>query len=112
MDSLIKYKKIAHKVVSLVVEKISNLENYEAILSIDPIRGQYLVMSDGWDGIERNYATLVHIEVKKDAKVWLRIDATDLEIGKELLKEGVLPSDLVLAFHSSQMRKYADYSFA
>lgn len=112
MDSLIKYKEIASKIVTLIANKASNLENFEAILSIDSARGQYLVMSDGWDGIERNYSTIVHIEVKKDAKVWLRIDATDLEIGKELINEGVLASDLVLAFHSPQMRKYSNYSFS
>ncbi len=112
MDTIKSYKKIAHKIVVDVVQKLSHNDGFEAILSIDAERGQYIVMSDGWNGIERHYAILVHIEVRSDTKVWLRIDATDLEIGQELLNNGVSPKDLVLAFHSPQMRKYTAYAMA
>ena len=109
MDTLINYREIAQSIVSDIAQKLSS-QDFESILSIDQQRGQYIVLSDGWDGIERNYGPLVHIEVKPNAKVWLRYDGTDLEIGQQLLDRGVLASDLVLAFHSPQMRKYTAFA--
>lgn len=110
MDKLTKYQNIASLVVTEVAQKLDVSDNMEPLLSIDKQHGQYIVLSDSWDGIDRNYGPLVHIEVKPDAKVWLRYDGTDLEIGQELLDRGVLPSDLVLAFYSPQMRKYSGFA--
>ena len=112
MDKLIKYRKIAHSVITEIAQKLISSNVTESILSIDENRGQYLVLSDSWDGIERSYGPLVHIEVKEDAKVWLRYDGTDLEIGQELLDKGISTKDLVLAFHSPQMRQYTGFAVA
>jgi hypothetical protein len=112
MDKLTKYQQIVSGIVTEISKKLSANKTFESLLSIDNQHGQYLVLSDGWEGIERNYGMLVHIEVKSDCKVWLRYDGTDLEIGQELLDKGVQSSDLVLAFHSPQMRKYSGYAIA
>ena len=110
MDKLTHYQKLACQIVEEVASKLASSGNVESLLSTDNQHGQYLVLSDSWDGIKRNYGPLVHIEIKPDAKVWLRYDGTDLEIGQQLLDRGVLASDLVLAFHSPQMRKYTAFA--
>lgn len=112
MDKLTQYRQIAQQVVTETAAKLNSAENLEALLSVDDQHGQYLVLTDGWEGIERIYGPLVHLEVKPDAKVWLRYDGTDLEIGQELLNRGVLSTDLVLAFHSPQLREYSGYAVA
>jgi hypothetical protein len=109
MDKLKKYEKIVNEVILDVSEKLSDADS---ILSIDKIHGQYLILMDSWEGIERNYGPLVHIEIKPDGKIWLRFDGTDLEIGQELLNKGISEKDLVLAFHSPQMRKYTKFAMA
>ena len=109
MDTLKKYEKIINDVILDVSEKLSDADS---ILSIDKIHGQYLILVDSWEGIERNYGPLVHIEIKPDGKIWLRFDGTDLEIGQELLNKGISEKDLVLAFHSPQMRKYTKFAMA
>jgi XisI protein len=109
MDKLKKYQKIVNEVILDVSQK---LPDTESLLSIDKVHGQYLVLMDSWEGIERIYGPLVHIEVKSDGKVWLRFDGTDLEIGQELINKGISEKDLVLAFHSPQMRKYTNYALA
>ena len=111
MDKLAHYQQIANDIVTEIAAKLAS-NNLESLLSIDKLHGQYLVLSDGWNGIERNYGPLVHIEIKPNAKIWLRYDGTDLEIGQSLLDKGVLPSDLVLAFYSPQMRKYSGFAVA
>ncbi len=112
MDKLTTYRQIARTIVQEVHQKSSSTPDFESIISIDEEGGHYLILSDGWEGIERTYGPLIHIDVKSDAKVWLRYDGTDLEIGQELLDKGVAPTDLVLAFYSPQMRKYTHFAAA
>jgi hypothetical protein len=112
MDKIIQYKQIARQIIEEVLSKLEQIKAYESLLIIDEEHGQYLLMTDGWDNVERNYGPLVHIEVKPDGKVWLRYDGTDLEIGQELLDKGVYPSDLVPAFHSPAMRRYTPFAAA
>ena len=111
MDKLTHYQQIANDIVTDLATKLAS-NNIESLLSVDNQHGQYLVLSDDWNGTERNYGPLVHIEVKDNGKIWLRYDGTDLEIGQSLLDKGVLPADLVLAFHSPQMRKYSSFAVA
>jgi hypothetical protein len=40
------------------------------------------------------------------------MDGTDLDIGQQLLDEGIAKSDLVLAFHSPKMREMSDFAVA
>lgn len=112
MDKLIHYQDVARQIITEVAAKLRANDRQETLLSVDAEHGQYLVLSDSWEGIERQYGPLVHIEVKTNAKVWLRYDGTDLEIGQDLLDQGVLPTDLVLAFHSPQLRKYSGFAVA
>jgi XisI protein len=114
MDKIKKYQKIVNEIILDVAQKLSSTKDIQAesLVSIDKARGQYLILSDGWEGIERTYGPLVHIEIKTDGKVWLRYDGTDLEIGQELLNEGISEKDLVLAFYSPQMRKYTKFAVA
>lgn len=48
MDKLRKYEKIVNEVILEVTEKLSY---DDAILSIDKIHGQYLILMDSWTGI-------------------------------------------------------------
>ena len=107
MDRLEKYQKIAENAVSDVAAKLAQQTDIEALLLIDREHGQYIVLSDGWEDTTRCYGPVVHIEVKADGMVWLRYDGTDLEIGASLIENGVLPQDIVLAFYSPNMRKFA-----
>ncbi len=112
MDKVKKYKQIAQKVLDDVLEMMKNIDNTEVFEVNEVEKGHFLLMTDGWDGIERSYGPLIHIEVKSTGKVWLRQDGTDLEIGQILLDKGVATDDIVLAFYSPNMRKYTDYAVA
>lgn len=112
MDKIAKYNEIACSLVERIAAWSSAAQNIETMTAIDKEHGQYLLLSDGWLNETRIYGPLIHIEVKKDGKVWLRHDGTDLEIGQQLLDAGVAPSDLVPAFHNPQIRKYAGYAVA
>lgn len=98
-----------NQIIEQVLTQISQLldkdEDTEAILSFDPQRGQYILMSDGWVAHERFYHPVVHLELKKDGIIWLRCDNTDLGIGEMLIEKGIPKHEIIPAFYSPQMRK-------
>jgi hypothetical protein len=78
----------------------------EALLCIDKLHGQYVLMSDGWVNGQRYYHTIiVHIELRPTAEVWLRCDNTDLQIGQQLI--GIAKDEILPSFYSPAMRKFA-----
>jgi XisI protein len=107
MDKLSLYHQIVAEVVTEIAGHLAHIPDRESLLTTDMNHGQYLVLTDGWEGSVRQYATIVHIEVKSDATIWLRCDATDLEIGETLIQKGIQRTDIIPAFFSPQMREYA-----
>ena len=49
MDKVKKNKQISKNIVLEVAQMLSKVQNFESMLLIDEERGQYLLMSDGWD---------------------------------------------------------------
>lgn len=106
MDKLSNYQKIIEKVFLDFQNLLDTESNREILLSLDAERGQYLLISDAWEEGSRYYQTLMHVELKADSSVWLRLDATDLELGETLIKHGIERKDIIAAFYSETMRKY------
>ena len=112
MDKVKKYRRIVRKIVEEIAQWSLGNSDIETMSAIDEVNGQYLLLSDGWLLDNRFYGPLIHIEVKNDGKVWLRHDGTDLEVGQQLLKAGVLPTDLVPAFYDPSTREHTGYAVA
>jgi hypothetical protein len=112
MDKLTQYQQIIEKTLIKISQMLAKEDDYESLLSIDHIRGQYILMSDGWEDGKRHYQPIIHLETKPNAEIWLRCDNTDLEVGQDLVSQGVSLKDIQLAFYSPQMRKYAQKALA
>jgi hypothetical protein len=68
-------------------------------------------MSVDWVNQKRINNTHVHIRIKND-KIYIEEDWTEEGIANELLTEGVLKSDIVLAFHDPETRKLTEFAVA
>jgi hypothetical protein len=112
MDKLTQYQEIIENTLVKIGQMLANEADYESLLSIDHQRGQYILMSDGWENGKRHYHPIIHIETKPNAEVWLRCDNTDLAVGQDLVNQGIALKDIQLAFYSPQMRKYAQQAIA
>ncbi len=111
MEKLVSYKEIAKEITDIVYSKLLGGDDVIIQPITDEARGHYLVFNNGWrDNQHRIYGVVVHIEVKKEGKIWLHHDGTDLIVGQMLLDRGVPKTDLVLGFHAPIMR--ADTEFA
>lgn len=110
MDKLKKYRKIIEKILT---EHASIPYSYGEIRSqtvFDRKNDQYLLVDVGWNNKRfRVHGALVHVEII-DGKFWIQYDGIEGGIAEELELAGVPKSDIVLAWHEPELRKYTDYA--
>jgi hypothetical protein len=68
-----------------------------------------LLIEAGWQKSRRIYGTLVHIDII-DRKIWIQHDGTEEGIADELVKRGIPPQKIVLAYKSFARRKITDFA--
>ena len=105
MDKVANYKKIVRdlltEIAALSPEQEGDIENQ---LITDDEHGHYLLFYVGWEGTKYYYASIAHIDVKPNGRVWLQHDGTDLRIGEELMKRGISKCDIVVGFQPRHIR--------
>ncbi len=109
MDKLENYRKVIEQVLekyAVIPFAYGNLES-EAIF--DRRKDRYLLMTVGWEKGRRVHSCLVHIDIINN-KIYIQRDGTEDGIATDLERESVPKSDIVLAFHEPEMRKYTEYA--
>lgn len=86
-------------------------DEIESALFFDPVRDRYQLMRVGWKGLERVYYTVLHFDIK-DEKIWLQHNATDVDVGQELVNMGIPKEDIILGLHPPYKRPYTGYGVA
>jgi hypothetical protein len=111
MDKLEKYRSC----IQILLEKHSHSkprnEDAENQLLFDPIRDRYQLMRVGWKGLERIYYIVLHFDIK-DGKIWLQHNATDIDVGQELVEMGIAREYIVLGLHPSYKLPLTGYGVA
>ena len=64
-----------------------------------------------WKDLERIYYTVLHFDLK-DGKIWLQHNATNIDVGQELIEMGVAQEDIVLGLHPPYKRPDTGYGIA
>jgi hypothetical protein len=82
----------------------SNKNNLEVQLILDETRKHFQLLVLGWEGYERIYNVLFHLDIK-DEQVWIQKNSTETVLVEELQKRGVRKDDIVLSLKSSFLRK-------
>ena len=83
----------------------------ENLLIVDENHYHYIWMSVGWRKSDRINGITVYVRIR-DQKCWIEEDWTEIGIANELMALGVPREDIVLGFHSPQMRPYTDFAIA
>jgi hypothetical protein len=81
----------------------------QTVLFADDAQGNYLLRRVGWHAGDRVNNTVFFARVR-DGKVWIEEDNTDLSLADELLAAGVPKSDIVLAFHAPEERRFGEFA--
>ena len=112
MDKLEKYRNIIEKILT---EHAALPYSYGEIKSqtvFDRKNDQYLLVDVGWNNKRfRIHGALVHVEIVNE-KFYIQYDGIEGGIAEELERAGVPKSDIVLAWHEPELRKYTEYAVA
>lgn len=111
MDKIEKYQNIIEKVLNEYAAIPYKYGEVERRTIFDRQKNNYLLYIVGWDADERVHGTLIHVDII-DGKIWIQRDGTEDGIATDLEREGVPKSDIVLAFHAPELRKYTEYAAA
>ncbi|CCQ63560.1 XisI protein [Crocosphaera watsonii] len=108
MDKLEKYSFIIQNILQEYAQ-FSQDKDVETELIFDPIRHHYQIVNVGWKNDNWIYGCILHLDIKNN-KIWIQHNGTEIEIGEELVKNGVPESDIVIGFHPPFKRQFTEYS--
>lgn len=77
----------------------------------DDARGNFMLVFVGWHDGKRKLSIHVFVRVR-DGKVWIEEDWTEEGVATDLLAAGIPKSDIVLAFHSPEERRFGEFAVA
>ncbi|MCB0522524.1 MAG: XisI protein [Lewinellaceae bacterium] len=112
MEKVESYRRIVQQVLTDYAAPSGNpAEAQQEQLIFDTLRDHFQIMAVGWEGENRVYFTILHLDII-NGKIWVQENNTDLDIAQKLEEQGVPKSDIVLAFQAPSMRKYSGYAVA
>ncbi len=110
MDKLENYRNIIEKILTDHAAQPYSYGEIRSQTVFDRSRDQYLLVDVGWNNKRfRVHGALVHVEII-DGKFWIQYDGIEGGIVTDLEAAGVPKSDIVLAFHEPELRKYTEYA--
>jgi XisI protein/XisH protein len=111
MDKVEKYRESVRELITRYASEDSSSQDVDVELVVDVQHDHYQWMNVGWEGLNRVYRCIVHLDIK-DGKVWLQQNLTDRNPAEELVEMGVAREDIVLGLHPPYKRPYTDYGVA
>ncbi len=103
-----KIEKYPNYIQELMEEYVNSDDSYdeqvEKELIFDTMRHRYQIVNVGWQGEQRIYGCVLHIDIK-DNKIWIQYDGTKINIADKLMAKGVPKDDIVLGFSSPYKRQ-------
>jgi hypothetical protein len=111
MDKLEHYRSCIQTLLEKQGQSKPRNEDVENELIFDSNRDHYQLIRVGWKGLERIYYTVLHFDIK-GGKIWLQHNATDIDVGQELIEMGIAREDIVLGLHPPYKRPYTNYGVA
>lgn len=109
MDSIAIYQR--H--IRAVLEEYAQLSyaniDLEAQIVMDTKRHHYSLLRFGWSGKERIFSVVFHLDIK-DEKIWIQEDHSEIGIATLLVERGIPKSQIVLAYLTSESRKYTEFA--
>lgn len=109
MDQLNRYQQIIRSVLApYATIHYANVPVRNRLV-FDDEHGQYLIMSEGWDGNRHLHGCLIHLEII-DGKIWVQRDGTEAGITDDLVAAGIPKDAIVLGFQEPAVRKYTGFA--
>lgn len=111
MDKLTHYRQVIKQILDEYTRVPYAYGEVEPKVIYDQENDHYLMIAIGWEGVKRVHGCVIHVDII-EGKVWIQQDGTEHGIADELMENGIPPSDIVLGFHSAQLRQYTGFAVA
>ena len=111
MDKTTKYREIVRQIIFDYAKGKPGPSDIETEVLIDSERDHYKVMDVGFEGMNRVYGSVIHLDII-NGKIWIQYDGTNRPVATALLDAGVPREDIVLGFHPASLRQYTDFAAA
>lgn len=108
MDKVAHYRACIQKLLTEHSDYSNDTGEVESLLCFDTERDRYQLMRVGWQHLKRVYYTVLHFDIR-DGQIWLQQNATDSDVGEELVAMGVSKEDIVLGLQPPYKRPYTGY---
>ncbi|MBU7583309.1 MAG: XisI protein [Nostoc sp. TH1S01] len=111
MAKIDKYREYIQNLLTKYGSYKPSEEDVEVQLIFDTARDHYQILDIGWDGYNRIYNCVIHLDIKNE-KIWIQRNMTDIQIAEDLIDMGVPKEDIVLGLQPSHLRQYTQYGVA
>ena len=114
MEKINQYRQILKEVLTEFVTERSKppqSSDVETQLLFDTQNDHYQILRVGWRNRIQVFLVIFHFDIKNE-KIWVQQNVSDYDIIGDLEARGIPKSDIVLAFHSPQMRPFTEYAVA
>jgi hypothetical protein len=113
MDKLNLYRDLVKRLLVQYNELLNQrpLPGRETELVFDEEHDNYMLVTIGWLQRRRVRQTTLFVRLR-NGKIWIEEDSLEDGLATDLLQEGVPKEDIVLAFHSPEMRPYSEFAVA
>ncbi len=78
---------------------------------VDQEHDRYQILAIGWEGRQRIFNLLFHIEIIGD-KIWVQEDKMEDSVAEMLVAKGISKKDIVLAYFPDFHRQFTEYAVA
>ncbi len=86
MDKLKQYRPIIQELLRKYSQYKIKDERIETQLIFDTDRNHYQLLELGWEGSDRIFNCVIHLDIKNE-KIWIQRNSTDILIAEELVKK-------------------------
>ena len=116
MDKVAKYRQILQEILTEYAtdrgsRQPQSPDDVQVKTLIDTQSDHYQALHAGWQNGKQIFSVIFHFDLI-EGKIWLQRNISDYDIIEDLEAKGIPKKDIVLAFHSPEMRPYTDYAVA
>ena len=109
MAKLEKYREYIKQLLTAYSQHEKSDSWVELQTIFDSEHDHYQLVYVGWYKDKRVFVQILHLDIK-DEKIWLQLNTTEDDITLDLMELGIAKDDIVLGFHSPDMRQFTEFA--
>ncbi len=109
MDEVARYRTIVQELIRHYASFQPACGDVQIEVVFDEANDHYELVYAGWNGPYRIHGSVLHIDIRQ-GKVWVQYDGTEEGVAEALVKQGIPPAHIVLAFKPPETRLHTGFA--